>query len=225
MQMQTSEFPLKQVKKTNLISKEFIEKNFPDLNLQDEKGTIRKLQNLLKNLAGSQKYVEDLAGDETEGSEELSNAYESYKEAIEKILPPGYEMEEEKTIRYSDLWRGADPLAIFSLLSDKNNTIKISSSFPNVAHKWSTSLGYGYGRETVNLPFVLAFGFKRPKNFITSARKNEDAFKDVIESATGKINFNDVKEIAIRLKGKEPGKVFPPKFYRLNKVEKEALAA
>jgi len=207
------------------ISKEFIDKVFPHLDLKNRKETEKKLINLLESLEVSRRYYEDLAGDETQENDELIKTYDAYKFVIEKILPSGYILIEEKMPRSSELWRGTDPLKIFSLMSDTGNALKIESDFPNVAHKWSTSLGYGHGRDTLSMPFVLAMGFARPKDLVTKNRKEDDKFKDTIETTEGEINFNNLRELAIRLKGKEPGQVFPPKFYKINKIEGESLAA
>jgi hypothetical protein len=225
MQLQPLEFPPKQAKPGKITSRSFIEKNFPDLDLKDQEQTINKLGKLFKSLKSSGQHYEKLAGDETKEDENLAETYESYIDAFEKILPEGYELQTENKVSGSELWRGTDPLKLFSLLSGEKNKLKISSDFPNVAHKWSTSLSYGYGKDSVALPFVLAFGFKRPENLHTKARRTDDRFKDVIETTSGEINFNDVKELAIRLKGKSPGEIFPPKFYKLVKTDKEKLAA
>lgn len=199
-------------------------KVFPNLNLKEKKETLEKLSSLLSELEKGYKLQNNLTGEEKKDDEDLNEVYETYMEVIGNILPAGFAFEEISLPKSNILWRGTDPVVIFSLLSEKDSSLVVKSEFPNVAHRWETSLSYGVGKTAFDLPFVFAFGFSRPKNLKTIKREDSAVYKDVIETTEGDIDFANVQEIAIRLKGKKPGKVFPPKFYRLVQKEQQMAA-
>lgn len=208
-----------------VISPEFAKKYLPHLNLADPLQTLAKLNQVIKVLKAQGKTYESL--DEDSDREELDEAYDVYIQALAEILPEGYVLEPVSMPKLSKFWRGTDPFIILSLLSDNKNQLKLESEHPNVAHKWETSLSYGQIKDKNNvLPFVLALGFKEPVDFIRTIPRGEssDLYKDVIEVASGTVDFNDVREIAIRFNGKKPGNVFPPKFYRVVLRQKSIAA-
>jgi hypothetical protein len=205
------------------VSKDITNKLFPHLDLADPAQTQEKLSQFLKSLKSVGPYYEQLEDDYD--PDELQEAYDAYIEKLQEILPTGYVLKEVSIPRNSDLWRGTDPLLIFSLLSSQDNKLKMDSDYPNVAHKWETSLSYGQPKAAKSaLPFVLALGFKMPSKFKSKKRETSPLYKDVIETASGNIDFDDARELAIRFNGKRKGQIFPPKFYEI--VEnKQAVAA
>jgi len=198
----------------------FIKEVLPELDLKNPKKTAEKTLAMLKELEGCREYYEDLMGDEGEESEELQEAYAAYIAAIEKMLPEDCFLEETSRVSQANLWRGINPYIALSFLTNQDNNLKVKSERHNVAHDWRTSISYG-GRP--GFPLNIALGFKKPKTLISKKVEARDREKDIFETMEGEINFNDINEIAVRLKGKSPGQVFPPKFYKL--VHKETLAA
>ncbi len=206
------------------VSKKVIDEVFPNLDLADKDKTLAKVEELLSKFKECKNFYEKLSGDENLEDEELLETYDNYIEAIENILPEGYRLRSISSPRDSSFWRGTDPFIVLSLLSGDKNKLKISSQYPNIAKNWQTAIAYGKSSKSVDVPFVLTMGFQRPENLKILKSESSDIYKDTIETAEGEIKFNDLKEIAIRLKGKQPGEVFPPRFYRLEKID-EAMAA
>lgn len=200
----------------------------PDLDLSDRDETLKKLEELERPLAESlEKYKELVVEEEPKGfyfeAEEAAEVTDSYVKSIEGLLPAGYRFVEMSMPQGALSWRGSNPVDLLSLMSDEQASIHLESNFPNVARKWSTSLSYGRSKKVnPKMPFVLAIGFTKPKNWEVKSHESNSVYKDSIERVEGDIEFDDVQCIAIRLKGKMKGQVFPPKFYKLQKKEKMA---
>lgn len=203
------------------LSQELIEEIFPRIDLADKEGTKTKLLTFLDEQKKARAKWENLEGDEGLNDEELLDAYDAQVAAIGKILPQGYAFEPTYVAKESPRWRGTDPFAFLSMAADENNRLKVSANYPTVAHKWETSLMHGTRRtsSSAELPFVLAFGFTPPTGFKTKESIRDKNYNDTIDIVDGDLQLADIREIAIRLRGKAKGQIFPPRFYKLVRPE------
>lgn len=155
--------------------------------------------------------------DKEEYESAINENYRLIEKTINKILPEEYTIK-EKYRPDSKLWRGTNPYYVCGLLSGGKNKLIVESEYPNVAHKWETSLGHGVDkRESSKLPFVIAIGFDKPTEWQIKKTQISPVFKDSIDTVDGKVGFDNVREIAVRLKGVKSGQVMPPKFYQIER--------
>jgi hypothetical protein len=192
-----------------------------DLDLSDRVMTIERLQEMGDPLMECLNGYQELDADVIE-KEEVQEVTDSYVSVIESILPEGVSFQ-QVTLPAEALWRGTTPIDLISLMSEEGAGLDLKSTFPNVAHNWTTSLSYGRSKEANSkMPFVLAIGFSKPKKWKVEKQEVNDVYKDTIDTVQGRIRYEDIKFIAIRLKGKAKGKVYPPQFYKLKREGKLA---
>jgi len=192
--------------------------NLPKLQLADQKESLDKLKKVLKEIAavknGVYQNIECCDDDE-----EINCCYDEIKKVLQKILPENYELEEKEDVT-GLTWRGSSPMELLAFLTNKNNALQLSSSHPNVATRWQSSIGYtgNSSRKTVDieqLPFNMAIGFRDDGLKIDAPKiaYTEDA--QHYRKVFGAISPSAVKAIAIRLHAKKPGEPLPPALFNL----------
>ncbi|MFH0891820.1 MAG: hypothetical protein V1867_03505 [Candidatus Falkowbacteria bacterium] len=192
---------------------------FSGASLDETKRGQRKINNLLNRI----NEIKNKSYQEIEGSddqEEIDECYLEIKKAINELLPVDYRLEEVEVGTDGLLWRGSNPVELLSLLADKNNILKIESKKPNVATRWETSIAYaGDTKNMVSaLPFNMAIGFWKDNINIVNPKDGYTNDAQYYRVVNGDINMGDIKAVALRLHGKEPGKPYYPKIFQIKKV-------
>lgn len=181
--------------------------NFPDIRAENIQETNRRLLAMSKSLREALLQHQDF---DPEEEDDVDEAYHDYIAVLERSLPAGYKLKQVR-VPISNLWRGAEPTKIISLLTGQGNSMRIQTHHPNVATTWETSLSYGASRNR-DVPFIMAIGFAQPADWsINKTEIMRDGRK--VYNAHGTINFFDIKEVALRINSSRG--VVTPRFYRL----------